>query len=68
MKLLKLPLNKTWKDAHDARAKLHNNPAWYSESPDVFDRIHKAWESYTLIMRNEESKAGVNARKRYQLI
>jgi len=68
MKLIKLPLNKAWKAANDERAQLYNHKAWYSDSPDTFDKVYKEWERLTKLMRDEENKAGVNARKRYQLL
>ena len=66
--LLKLPLNKVWKEARDKRNTLYNNPAWYSPHWWVRDRVQAEWEKLTLVMRQEESKAGVNDRKKYQLL
>ena len=66
--LLKMPLNKVWKEARDQRAALYNNPAWYSDKFWVRNAIQDEWERLTHIIRHEENKAGVNARKRYQLI
>lgn len=65
--LLKLPLNKTWRDARNARLKLYNDRAWYSDSYEVRDAIHREWERLTLIMRQEEQRTYADSRKRYHL-
>lgn len=67
MNVIKLPLNKTWKDARDARDKLYNNPAWYAESSEVREAIRREWERLTLILRQEEIKATVNNRNKYMM-
>ena len=67
MSVIKLPLNKTWKDARDAREKLYNNPAWYANESVVRDRILQEWNRLTHIMRQEENKADLNSRAKYRL-
>jgi len=65
--VIKLPLNKIWKDARDQRAALYNNPAWYSPHYWVRDRIEAEWERLTLILRQQENNSGVGNRSKYQL-
>ena len=65
--VLKLPLNKKWRDARDARVKLYNNPAWYADSYEVRDAIHREWERLTLVMRQEQIKSDIGSRNKYMM-
>ena len=47
---------------------VNGNQQYLQDLYDHVESIQDEWERLTHIIRHEENKAGVNARKRYQLI